>query len=186
MGIITALGTSAGLGTFLGGAATAGAGIGSAALQSRAARSGAQLQSDASYQVAQLASQTAADQLEYIKNQERMDRGTARWASRQNYGLSKARDLSDFYRFGDTATNRRAELVSAGLTEDKRYGATQNQLNTMRALMGMPNKELSAYVRPDALRLTAPTLPEYVEDPTQYTVDDDVVVDPLTNARRRV
>jgi hypothetical protein len=32
--------------------------------------------------------------------------------------------------------------------------------------------------------MTAPTLPEYVEDPTQYTVDDDV--DPLTNARRRV
>jgi hypothetical protein len=55
----------------------------------------------------------------------------------------------------------------------------------MRALMGMPNKELSAYVRPEALRLTAPVLPEYVEDPTQYTVDD-VDVDPLTNARRRV
>jgi hypothetical protein len=56
----------------------------------------------------------------------------------------------------------------------------------MRALMGMPNKELVSYVEPDALRLTAPVLPEYVEDPTQYTVDDDVVVDPLTNARRRV
>lgn len=183
MGIITALGTSAGLGTFLGGAATAGAGIGSAALQSRAARSGAQLQSDASYQVAQLASQTAADQLEYIKNQERMDRGTARWASRQNYGLSKARDLSDFYRFGDTATNRRAELVSSGLTEDRRRGDTENYLNTMRAMMGMPDKALSTFVAPDELRLTAPVLPEYVEDPTQYTVDGDV--DPLTNARRR-
>jgi hypothetical protein len=55
----------------------------------------------------------------------------------------------------------------------------------MRALMGMPNKELSAYVRPEALRLTAPVLPEYVEDPTQYTVDDVDVV-PTTSVRRRV
>jgi hypothetical protein len=174
------IGISLGAGAAIGGIA----GLGSAALQSRAARSGAQLQSDASYQVAQLASQTAADQLEYIKNQERMDRGTARWASRQNYGLSKARDLSDFYRFGDTATNRRAEFVSSGLTEDRRRGDTENYLNTMRAMMGMPDKALSTFVAPDELRLTAPTLPEYVEDPTQYTVDDDV--DPLTNARRRV
>jgi hypothetical protein len=56
----------------------------------------------------------------------------------------------------------------------------------MRAMMGMPDKALSTFVAPDELRLTAPTLPEYVEDPTQYTVDGDVVVDPLTNARRRV
>ena len=175
------IGISLGAGAAIGGIA----GLGSAALQSRAARSGAQLQSDASYQVAQLASQTAADQLEYIKNQERMDRETAQWASRQNYGLSKARDLSDFYRFGDTATNRRAEFVSSGLTEDRRRGDTENYLNTMRAMMGMPDKALSTFVAPDELRLTAPTLPEYVEDPTQYTVDDDAVVDPLTNARRR-
>jgi hypothetical protein len=173
------IGISLGAGAAIGGIA----GLGSAALQSRAARSGAQLQSDAGYQVAQLASQTAADQLAYIKNQERMDRGTARWASRQNYGLSKARDLSDFYRFGDTATNRRAEFVSSGLTEDRRRGDTENYLNTMRAMMGMPDKALSTFVAPDELRLTEPVLPEYVEDPTQYTVDDDV--DPLANARRR-
>ena len=174
------IGITLGAGAAIGGIA----GLGSAALQSRAARSGAQLQSDASYQVAQLASQTAADQLEYIKNQERMDRGTARWASRQNYGLSKARDLSDFYRFGDTATNRRAEFVSSGLTEDRRRGDTENYLNTMRAMMGMPNKALSTFVAPDELRLTAPTLPEYVEDPTQYTVDDDTGVVPTTTGRR--
>ena len=159
--------------------------LGRAKIQSGAARSGAQLQSDAGYKVAQLASQTAADQLEYIKNQERMDRGTARWADRQNYELSKSRDLSDFYRFGDTATNRRAEFVSSGLTEDRRRGDTENYLNTMRAMMGMPDKSLSTFVAPDELRLTAPTLPEYVEDPTQYTVDDDTGVDPLTNTRRR-
>ena len=160
--------------------------IGGAKIQSGAAGRAARLQTDAANRAAELQSQTAADQLAYVRNQSRMDRESQRWADRQNYGLSKAEGLNAFSRFGDTATNRRAELVSAGLTEDKRYGATQNQLNTMRALMGMPNKELSAYVRPDALRLTAPTLPEYVEDPTQYTVDDDVVVDPLTNARRRV
>ena len=160
-----------------------GALVGSAALQSRSAGRAAQLQTDAANRAAELQSQSAADQLAYVRNQSRMDRESKRWADRQNYGLSRAEGMNAFTRFGDTATNRRAELVSAGLTEDKRYGATQNQLNTMRALMGMPNKELSAYVRPEALRLTAPVLPEYVEDPTQYTVDDDV--DPLTNARRR-
>jgi hypothetical protein len=113
-----------------------------------------------------------------------MDRESQRWADRQNYGLSRAEGLNAFTRFGDTAFNTRASELSRGRSEDKRYGATQNQLNTMRALMGMPNKELVSYVEPDALRLTAPVLPEYVEDPTQYTVDDDV--DPLTNARRRV
>jgi hypothetical protein len=185
MGIITALGTSAGLGTFLGGAATAGASVASAKLQSGAARSGAQLQSDAAYQVAQLASESAADKLDYLKRQAELDRGTARWADRQNYELSKSRDLSDFYRFGDTETNRRAEIVSSGLSGDKRYRENQIQFNTMRRLMGMPDKALSTFVAPDELRLTAPTLPEYVEDPTPYTVDDDTGVDPLTNARRR-
>ena len=163
-----------------------GALVGSAALQSRSAGRAAQLQTDAANRAAELQSQSAADQLAYVRNQSRMDRESKRWADRQNYGLSRAEGMNAFTRFGDTATNRRAELVSAGLTEDKRYGATQNQLNTMRALMGMPNKELSAYVRPDALRLTAPTLPEYVEDPTQYTVDDDVDVVPTTTARRLV
>ena len=160
--------------------------LGAAKMQSGAASRSARLQTDAANRAAELQSQTAADQLAYVKNQARMDRESARWSNEQNFGLSQASELSDFYRFGDTETNRRAELVSAGLSGDKRYGATQNQLNTMRALMGMPNKELVSYVEPDALRLTAPTLPEYVEDPTQYTVDDDVVVDPLTNARRRV
>ena len=159
--------------------------LGGAKIQSGAARSGAQLQTDAAYQVAQLASESAADKLDYLKRQAELDRGTARWADRQNYELSKSRDLSDFYRFGDTATNRRAELVSSGLTEDRRRGDTQRSLNTMRAMMGMPDKALSTFVAPDELRLTAPTLPEYVEDPTPYTVDDDAVVDPLTNARRR-
>ena len=159
--------------------------LGAAKMQSGAAGRGARLQTDAANRAAELQSQTAADQLAYVRNQARMDRESQRWADRQNYGLSRAEGMNAFNRFGDTATNRRAELVSAGLTEDKRYGATQNQLNTMRALMGMPNKELSAYVRPDELRLTAPVLPEYVEDPTQYTVDDVDVV-PTTSVRRRV
>ena len=181
--------TAAGLTTaapFITTGVTSALGLGSARIQSGAAGKSAQIQSDAAIRAAELKRQTAAEQLEYVRNQSRMDRETARWASRQNYGLSKARDLSDFYRFGDTATNRRAEFVSSGLTEDRRRGDTQRSLNTMRAMMGMPDKALSTFVAPDELRLTAPTLPEYVEDPTRYTVDDDTVVDPLTNARRRV
>ena len=159
--------------------------LGAAKMRSGAAGRGARLQTDAANRAAELQSQSAADQLAYVRNQDRMDRESKRWADRQNYGLSRAEGMNAFNRFGDTATNRRAELVSAGLTEDKRYGATQNQLNTMRALMGMPNKELSAYVRPEALRLTAPTVPEYVEDPTQEIVDDEDVV-PTGGGRRRV
>ena len=159
--------------------------LGAAKMQSGAAGRSAQLTTDAANRAAELQRQTAADQLDYVKDQARMDRESARWADRQNYGLSKAEMMNRFSQRGDTATNRRAELVSAGLSGDKRYGATQNQLNTMRALMGMPNKELSAYVRPEALRLTAPVLPDYMEDPTQYTVDDEDVV-PTTTARRRV
>jgi hypothetical protein len=165
--------------------ATGVGGLGAAKIRSGAAGRAAQLQTDALLRGAEIDRQTAADKLDYVKNQARMDRESERWASRQQYGLSRAEDMNVFNRFGDTETNRRAELVSAGLSGDKRYGATQQQLNTMRALMGMPNKALSAYVRPDALRLTAPTLPEYVEDPTQYTVDN-VDVDPLNNTRRRV
>ena len=147
-------------------------GLGSAKIQSGAAGRAAQLQADAATRAAELQSQTAADQLAYVENEARMDRESARWADRQQYGLSRAEGMNAFNRFGDTETNRRAELVSAGLSGDKRYGATQQQLNTMRALMGMGNKPLVSYVEPDALRLTAPTFPEYVEDPTQYTVDD--------------
>ena len=159
--------------------------LGGAKMQSGAAGRSAQLTTDAANRAAELQRQTAADQLDYVKNQTRMDRESTRWADRQNYGLSKAEMMNRFSQRGDIAYNRRAELVSAGLSGDKRYGATQQQLNTMRALMGLPGKELSAYVRPEALRLTAPTVPEYVEDPTQYTVDDEDVV-PTTTARRRV
>jgi len=159
--------------------------LGAAKMQSGAAGRSAQITTDAALRRAELERQTAAEQLGYVKNQARMDRESARWADRQNYGLSKAEMMNRFSQRGDTAYNRRAELVSAGLSGDKRYGATQRPLNTMRALMGLPGKELSAYVRPEALRLTAPTLPDYVEDPTQYTVDDEDVV-PTTTARRRV
>jgi hypothetical protein len=159
--------------------------LGAAKLQSGAAGRGARLQTDAANRAAALQSQSAADKLDYVKNQARMDRESARWASRQQYGLSRAEGMNVFNQFGDTETNRRAEIISAGLTGDRQRGDTQRSLNTMRALMGMPNKSLVSYVQPEALRLTAPTLPEYVEDPTQYTADNVGVV-PTTNVRRRV
>ena len=163
-----------------------GALVGSAALQSRSAGRSARLQTDAANRAAELQSQTAADQLAYVKNEARMDRESARWASRQQYGLSRAEGLNAFTRFGDTAFNTRASELSRGRSEDKRYGATQHSLNTMRALMGMPDKSLVSYVPPEALRLTAPTLPEYVEDPTQQYIADNAVVKPSTTNYRRL
>ena len=158
--------------------------LGAAKMQSGAAGRGARLQTDAANRAAELQSQTAADQLACVKNQARMDRESKRWADRQQYGLSRAEGVNQFTRFGDIAFNTRASELSRGRSEDKRYGATQQQLNTMRALMGMGDKPLTSYVEPGALRLTAPVLPEYVEDPTQYTVDDVDLV-PTTNTRRR-
>ena len=140
--------------------------LGAAKMQSGAARRSARLQTDAANRAAELQRQSAADQLAYVKRQSELDRMSKRWADRQNYGLSRAEGMNAFNRFGDVAFNTRASELSRGRSEDKRYGATQQQLNTMRALMGMGNKPLVSYVEPEALRLTAPTLPEYVEDPT--------------------
>jgi hypothetical protein len=179
------LGTVGGLAA-LGSAATGLGSIGAAKIGSGAAGRAAQLQTDAALQAAEIDRQTAAEQLAYVKNEARMDRESARWADRQQYGLSRAEGMNAFNRFGDTATNRRAELISAGLTGDKRRGDTQRSLNTMRALMGMPDKSLVSYVPPDALRLTAPTLPEYVEDPTQQYIADNAVVKPATTNYRRL
>ena len=69
--------------------------------------------------------------------------------------------------------NTRASELSRGRTEDRRYGENQKQFNTMRRLMGMPNKALSVYVEPEALRLTAPVVPDYVEDPTDFSDPND-------------
>ena len=161
-------------------AAPAIARLGAARMQSGAAGRSAQITTDAALRRAELERQTATEQLDYVKDQARMDRESARWADRQNYGLSKAEIMNRFSRRGDTAFNTRASEESRELTFDKRRGDTQRSLNTMRAMMGLPDKSLRSYVEPEALRLTAPTLPEYVEDPTQYTVDDEDVV-PTTN-----
>ena len=153
-------------------AATAAGTIGGAAIQSMAAGRSAQLTTDAALRAAELDRQTAADQLDYVKGQAELDRMSTKWADRQNYELSRAQDLNAFNRFGDPAYNTRASELSRGRSDDQRYGATQQQLNTMRALMGMGAKPLVSYVEPDALRLTAPRVPDYVEDPTPDTVDE--------------
>ena len=171
MGLITALGT--GLGTALSGAAGAAGSLGAAKMQSGAAGRAAQLQTDAATRAAELQRQTAEDQLAYMRNESRIDRESKRWADRQNYGLSKAEGMNDFRRFGDTSFNTRASELSRGRTEDRRYAENQKQFNTMRQMMGMPNKALSVYVEPDALRLTAPVLPDYVEDPTDFSDPND-------------
>ena len=173
MGLITALTASAGLGTFLSGAVGAAGGLGAAKLQSGASGRAAQLQTDAANRAAQLQSQTAEDQLAYMRNQSRIDRESKQWADRQNYGLSRAEGMNTFNRFGDNAFNTRASELSVGRSADKRYGANQRQYNVMRQMMGMPDKALSAYVEPNALRLTAPVVPDYVEDPTDFTDPND-------------
>ena len=100
------------------------------------------------------------------KRQAELARLSERFASKQNQGLSRAAMDNDFTRYGDTSFNTRASELSQGRTQDKMYGARQNQMNYMRNLLGMPQNELSVYVEPDALQLTRPTLPDYVEDTT--------------------
>ena len=173
MGLITALTASAGLGTFLSGAVGAAGGLGAAKLQSGASGRAAQLQTDAANRAAQLQSQTAEDQLAYMRNQSRIDRESKQWTDRQNYGLSKAEGMNDFRRFGDTSFNTRASELSRGRTEDRRYAENQKQFNTMRQMMGMPDKALSVFVEPEALQLTAPRLPDFEPDPTDYSDRND-------------
>ena len=126
----------------------------------------AEMQTKASTEAARIQAQSSADQLAYIKRQSELDRLSKRFSDKQNYGLSSAGMMNDFNRYGDTSFNARASELSQGRTQDKVYGGRQNQMNYMRNLLGMPQNELSVYVEPDALQLTRPTLPDYVDDTT--------------------
>ena len=126
----------------------------------------ADMQTKAATEAARIQAQSSADQLAYFERQSELDRLSKRFTDKQNYGLSKAGMENDFTRYGDTSFNTRASELSQGRTQDKMYGARQNQMNYMRNLLGMPQNELSVYVEPDALQLTRPTLPDYVEDTT--------------------
>jgi len=126
----------------------------------------AKLQTQAANKAAEMQAQSSANQLEYLQRQAELDRLSKRFSDKQNYGLSKAGMENDFSRYGDTSFNTRASELSQGRTQDKMYGARQNKMNYMRNLLGMPQNELSVYVEPDALQLTRPTLPDYVDDTT--------------------
>lgn len=126
----------------------------------------AKLQSDALTKSAELQSGSAAAQLAYLKEKEELDRLSKRFTDRQNFYLSKAGMDNDFARYGDTSFNTRASERSLGKTNDNIYGGQERQKNFMRAMLGMPENPLSVYVEPDALQLTRPTMPDYVEDPT--------------------
>jgi hypothetical protein len=126
----------------------------------------ADMQTRAATEAAKIQAQSSADQLKYIKRQSELDRLSKRFTDQQNYGLSSAGVMNDFTRYGDTSFNTRASELSQGRTQDKIYGGRQNQMNYMRNLLGMPQNELSVYVEPEALQLTRPTLPAYVEDTT--------------------
>ena len=155
------------------GIATGLSALGAAKLQSGAAGRGAQLQTHAAMRAAELQRQSNMDQLDYLRNQDRIDRESKQYQDEQNYGLSKAEGMNDFRRFGDTSFNTRASELSRGRTEDRRYAENQKQFNTMRQMMGMPDKDLSVFVEPDALRLTAPVVPDWVPDPTDVTDKND-------------
>ena len=126
----------------------------------------AEMQTRAATEAARIQAQSSADQLAYIKRQSELDRLSKRFSDKQNYGLSSAGMMNDFNRYGDTSFNTRASELSQGRTQDRIYGGRQNQMNYMRNLLGMPQNELSVYVEPDALQLTRPTLPDYVDDTT--------------------
>ena len=140
--------------------------IAKAKMDADAAKKAAKIQADAAKKAAEIQGGSSAAQLAYIKGQSELDRLSKRFTDRQNYGLSKAGMENDFSRYGDTSFNTRASELSQGRTQDKVYGGRQNQMNYMRNLLGMPQNELSVYVEPDALQLTRPTLPDYVDDTT--------------------
>jgi len=166
------LGTVGGLAA-LGSTATGVGMIGSARMQSSAAGRAAQLQTHAAMRAAELQRQSNMDQLDYLRNQDRMDRQYKQHQDEQNYGLSKAEMMNASAQYNDTGLNRRNELVARNLTDDRRYGENQKQFNTMRQMMGMPNKAESINVSPDAWVYNKPVLPDYVPDPTDYSDQND-------------
>ena len=133
---------------------------------SDAATKSADIQSNAATRAANMQAQSSANQLAYIKRQSELDRLSKRFSDRENYGLSRAEMNNEFGRYSDTSTNSRNSELSRGRTQDKIYAGRQNQMNYMRSLLNMPQNELSVYVEPDALQLTRPTMPDYVDDTT--------------------
>ena len=131
-----------------------------------AATKSADIQSNAATRAANMQAQSSANQLAYIKRQSELDRLSKRFSDRENYGLSRAEMNNEFGRYGDTSFNTRASERSQGLTQNNIYGGRERQKNFMRAMLGMPENPLSVYVEPDALQLTRPTMPDYVDDTT--------------------
>ena len=147
-------------------AITAAALVTKAKMDANAAEKAARIQSGASTYVGSLQATSAADQLAYVKRQAELDKLSKRFSDRQNHGLSRAEMDNEFGRYSDTSTNSRNSELSRGRTQDKIYAGRQNQMNYMRSLLNMPQNELSVYVEPDALQLTRPTMPDYVDDTT--------------------
>ena len=140
--------------------------LGGSKLQSSAASKSAALETRAATEAARIQAESIAEQLAYTKRQAELARLSERFASKQNQGLSRAAMDNDFARYGDTSFNTRASDRSLGLTQDNIYGGRERQKNFMREMLGMPQNPLSVYVEPDALQLTRPTLPDYVDDTT--------------------
>jgi hypothetical protein len=158
---------------FIGMGAKAATGLGSAKMQSGAAGRGAQLQTHAAMRAAELQRQSNMDQLDYLRNQDRIDRQYKQYQDEQNYGLSKDEMMNASAQYNDTGLNRRNELVARNLTDDRLYGENQKQFNTMRQMMGMPNKAESINVSPDPWVYNKPFLTDYKPDPTDYSDQND-------------
>ena len=147
-------------------AITAAALVTKAKMDANAAEKAARIQSGASTYVGSLQATSADKQLAYVKRQAELDKLSKRFSDRQNYGLSRAGMENEFSRYGDTSFNTRASERSQGLTQNNIYGGRERQKNFMREMLGMPENPLSVYVEPDALQLTRPTMPDYVDDTT--------------------
>ena len=147
-------------------AITAAALVTKAKMDANAAEKAARIQSGASTYVGSLQATSADKQLAYVKRQAELDKLSKRFSDKQNYGLSRAGMENEFSRYGDTSFNTRASERSQGLTQNNIYGGRERQKNFMREMLGMPENPLSVYVEPDALQLTRPTMPDYVDDTT--------------------
>ena len=167
---------------FIVGGLTTGGILGSAKLQANATKNSAKLQTDAANKAAEIQGNSSAAQLAYIKRQSELDRLSKRFSDKENYGLSRAEMNNEFGRYGDTSFNTRASERSQGLTQNNIYGGRERQKNFMRAMLGMPENPLSVYVEPDALQLTRPTMPDYVEDTTPIEED---LPEPVPGAKPR-
>ena len=148
-------------------AATAGAGIGAAKLNSNASSRSARIQSDAATRAAEIQAESVRKQVEAMTKQADYLRADSEIARKGNFGLGLVNDRNDASRFNmgnqlnaasfnADAANKRGEFNANRGDTIARYGALANDRSNIRAMLNAPGWTPATFAAIDPLeRVTA-------------------------------